>query len=102
MTNAVDVLCVGGPADGRMHCLNRNAQGFPTNIEVVSLDPAGQLTYVPRMWWSEDVGAWYWIATWSGDEPGDSEIMFAIAINQFNSAWDLRDRPAPEPPEEVA
>lgn len=102
MTNAVDVLCVAGPANGRMHCLNRNAQGFPTNIEVVSLDPPGQLTYVPRRYWNTMDERWYWIATWSGDEPGDSEIQFAIVVNDFVPAWDMATRAAPEPPEEVA
>lgn len=102
MTNATDVLGVGGPARDHMWCLNRNAQGFPMNVEVVSFDPPGVLTYVPRPFWNTVDERWYWIATWSGDEPGDSEIQFAIVVNNFNSAWDLRDRPAPEPPEEVA
>lgn len=96
MTNAVDVLAVGGPATNRVWCLNRNAQGFPHTIQVPSLDPAGVLDYTPRRFWNTVTERWYWIATWSGDEPTDSEIQFIIAVNDFPPAWDMATRAAPE------
>jgi hypothetical protein len=96
MTNATDILAVGGPANGRMWCLNRNAQGFPTKVEVLSIDPAGMVTYVPRKWWDEVNQRWYWIATWSGDEPDNNRVWWEITVNNFQPAWDLRDAPAPQ------
>lgn len=96
MSNATDVLCVGGPARDRMVCLNRNAEVFPTKLEFVSLDPAGVLLYRPRQFWNTTTERWYWIATWSDDEPMDSDIRYAITVNNFNPAWDLLNKPAPE------
>jgi hypothetical protein len=96
MTNAVDVLCVGGPANGRMYCLNRNAEGFPPKLDITSIDdPAGVITYIPRKWWNSTNERWYWIATWDGYAPTEDEIHWQITYDYFQPAWDLRDLPPP-------
>jgi hypothetical protein len=98
MTNAVDTLLVGGPANGRMFCLNKNTAGFPHKCVVMSLDePAGELTYDPAPWWDEATQRWFWIATWEGAPPTQSEIIWMVTVSNFPPAWDMRSKPAPEP-----
>lgn len=103
MTNATDCLVVGGPANGRMTCLNRNAQGFPHLVAYATIDsPDTQVTYMPKRWWHPELERWFWIATREDDEVSDFDIILTIAENDFQPAWDLASTPAPEPPEEVA
>lgn len=97
MTNAVDVLCVGGPKHETVVCFNR-VGGLKSTHTFPDISGIGDdAVYTRREWWSEGTEHWYHIATDANDEPTDSEIAIAIAANLFPPAWDLRHKPAPEP-----
>lgn len=96
MTNATDTLCVGGVKHETLLCFNKSA-GFPLTHEFQGVGTEPNVVYTRRAWWNNDNQNWYWIATNADDEPSDAEIAITIAANLFPPAWDLRDRPAPEP-----
>jgi hypothetical protein len=99
MTNAVDVLFIGGPATGRMICVNKAGATFPSAFDHYEEGEVA-VTYTRRAWFNPDNEQWYWIATTAEDEPNDGTIAVAIAAALFPPAWDMRDKPAPEEPEE--
>lgn len=99
MTNATDVLLVGGPGSGDMHCLNRNAPSFPSKITMLELG-VGEVVYRPVKFWSTTHQRWYWVATSDELYPVDGQfIAMAIELCDFQPAWDLRDLPPPAPEE---
>ena len=93
MTNAVDVLAVGGPANGRMWCVNKAAGAMPSTVQVIS---QGVLTYPLTKWWCEVTQRWYWIARRDVDQVTDADIYWEVVLHNFQPAWDLRDLPAPD------
>lgn len=97
MTNATDTLAVGGPANGKVWCLNRNNIQFPPNIDtqVMRVGEITHVTYTPRHWWNEADQRWYWIATSDEYPVTDDDIALLVSLRFFNPAWDLRDKPAP-------
>lgn len=92
MTNAVDVLAVGGPANGRMWCVNKVGGKMASYVEVISIgEQAGVLQYPLRKWQHPVTQRWYWIATREVDQVTDADIVWEITVNNFQPAWDLRD-----------
>lgn len=90
MTNATDVLCIGGPLNGYMYCLNLTT--VPPSVSLgFSLTPG----YVARKWWNINLQRWYWIATTASDPVDDATIFAAVVVAQMQPAWDLKDLPAP-------
>lgn len=96
MTNATDILVVGGPAHGNMWCLNRETNAQHKPIEML-LDPSMSVVYQPIEWWHPINERWYWIAVRDEDDTTDIDIAAEIAASGFQPAWDLRGKPAPEP-----
>lgn len=94
MSNATDVLAVGGPGNGRVWCVNRNAER-PVRTVTAIAQGVGEITYTINKWWDIGTQRWYWIATNDAYPVGDTEIAWQIVINNFNPAWDLRGHPAP-------
>lgn len=75
MTNAIDVLCVGGPLDGRMWCMPK---------------PQALGEYVTNAWNHPDTNDGYWIAMHPDYLVDDEAIKAAIAEANFTPAWNLR------------
>lgn len=83
MTNAIDILLVGGPKNGTVVCMNRAR--MTTNIEF----PDGDV-YVRQVWTEPGTTLQYHVATQPGEgEPGDLDIANEIALSRFPTAWDL-------------
>lgn len=95
MTNAVDVLLVGGLCDGMMECVNR-ANGVPATIDAQVPGEEYTLPYAMTKFWNDVDDRWYWIALYDQDAT-EEQIIYAIAFHAFQPAWDLRDLPAPQP-----
>ena len=82
MTNAIDILCVGGPRNSTVVCMNRAR--MTTNIEV------GEDTCTRQVWTDPDTTLQYHVATQPGEsEAGNVEIANEIALSRFPPAWDL-------------
>lgn len=94
MTNATDVLLVGGDTyNGQVFCANL-AKGPPASIKLhVDLDTV--VEYVARKWWNINLQRWYWIATTADTPVADVTIVAALVAAQMQPAWDLKDLPAP-------
>lgn len=87
MTNAIDVLVIGGPADGKMVCMPRPASTyieFPYTLPDDSL-----LRYTRRKWTDPNTGKVYHIATRDEDMVTDEQIAWTITIANFQPGWDL-------------
>jgi hypothetical protein len=86
MTNAVDVLIVGGSANGTIVCMPLDS----TRIEL------GAERYTPAPYTMED-GKAYWIAypfsANPADIPSDATTVAAIQASPIKPAWDLNRPP---------
>jgi hypothetical protein len=83
MSNTIDVLCVGGPANGRVF-------NTPRVGKLVTLvEGAGDVTYTRQAWTDPLTGAKYHIATRVEDGVNDDQIVIEIVLALFNPAWDL-------------
>jgi hypothetical protein len=84
MSNAIDILIVGGPADGRMVCMQRKQLStfveFPTAEEGLATYARGKYAYNGKL---------YHIATREEDALTNEQIDFAIVMNNHQPAWDL-------------
>lgn len=78
MTNAVDILLVGGPAHGRMVCARR-----PVSANIDALTSGGIAVYK-----TEAFGR-YWIARAVDLGITDEEVEAAIAYVNLQPSWDL-------------
>lgn len=81
MTNAIDILMVGGPANSRVVCMNR--------ARMSSTIDAGGTTYTRRVWTDAETTRQYHIATPLETEVEDADIAHEIALSRFPPAWDL-------------
>lgn len=79
MTNAIDILCVGGPLDGRMWWAH--VTHGVKNIE----------GYMRQEWRDPDTDEGYWIAVHPDYPVDDATIKNTIAASQFTPAWNLRN-----------
>jgi len=87
MSNTIDVLCVGGPANGRV--VNMPRPGT-TYIEFpLIVDGGGLATYTRRTWEDELTGKLYHVATRDEDAVTDEQVIIEIVLALFNPAWDL-------------
>lgn len=93
MTNAADVLLVGGPANGRMICCNKVPK-MVSNIDTI-VEGQGVVTYPVNKWWNAQTQRWYWLAIYPDAAISDTEIANEIWAREFQPAWDMRDLPAP-------
>lgn len=82
MSNAIDILCVGGPANGRMVCMHK--KHLTTYIEF-----PGVTRYTRRQWEHPLTGKMFHIATIEGDDTTDDDIVFEVTMTNFTPAWDL-------------
>lgn len=92
MSNAIDVLCVGGPKDGVVICMPRPAAKF-INYPVLA-GQGGVYTY-ERIQHERD-GRYYHIAVPAGEgaeEVGDEDINVAIEAYGFTPGWDINPMP---------
>jgi hypothetical protein len=85
MSNAVDILLVGGPAGDRMILASKERMSkyyaFPYK--------SGEVSYTLQAWTHPVTGAKYHIGI-SDDWPvTDEEIAVAIVMGNFGPAWDL-------------
>ena len=86
MTNAIDILCVGGPRNSTVVCMNRARMA--ANIEFPTF--GGSDVYVRKVWTDAETTLQYHVATQPGEgEPGDVDIANEIAMSRFPPAWDL-------------
>ena len=92
MTNATDVLLVGGPKNGEMFCVNREGY-MPSQLDPSQLNQ-DVAPYTLRKFWNNVTERWYWIGT-QDDTPTDEDIQWQIAAVDFKPAWDLANLPAP-------
>ena len=83
MTNAIDVLLVGGPRNSTVVCMNRAR--MTTNIEF----PEGDV-YTRQVWTDPDTTLQYHVAVIPELELGDVDISAEVAQSRFPPAWDLR------------
>lgn len=94
MSNAIDVLCVGGPKDGVAICMPRPAAKF-IDFPAISGDmPVGVYTY-ERIQHVFD-GKWYHIAIPAqegAENPSDDDINAAILAYRFTPGWDINPMP---------
>ena len=87
MTNAIDILCVGGPRNSTVVCMNRARMN--TFIEL-GTDGGGVVTYTRKVWTDPETTLQYHVATQPGEgEAGDVDIANEIALSRFPPAWDL-------------
>lgn len=93
MTNAADVLLVGGPANGRMVCCNKVPK-MPASYDAF-IDYETFVTYPVNKWWNAQTQRWYWLAIYPDAAMSDAEIANEILAREFQPAWDMRDLPAP-------
>lgn len=81
MSNAVDVLLVGGACAGQVVCMDRS----DTRIQL------GNVNYSPTPF--EHNGKNYWVAmpvtVEEGEIPTQEEIGAALDAKNFQPAWDL-------------
>lgn len=87
MTNAVDVLLVGGPAHGRVICANKSTN--PLYVE--AWEDGDYLGRYQRESWTNMQAERYHVAYPDGvyPTPTNSEVEAAIEAANFNPAWDL-------------
>lgn len=87
MSNAVDILCVGGPASGRLMCQPRPV---PNNIEVFASGGGPTFyMYATQQWTNPVGGKKYWIAKRTVDTVSDSAIAALILAEGMPPSWDL-------------
>lgn len=94
MSNAIDVLCVGGPKDGVVVCIQRPAAKFIEYPAVSGMEVVGTHTY-ERIQHDRD-GRYYHIAVPVGDgveEVGEEDINAAIDAYNFTPGWDINPMP---------
>jgi hypothetical protein len=84
MTNAIDVLLVGGVEHGQMVCCNLAQDGA-----------ARWAGYIVIPWWRVENQRWYWVALPINSTPINEVIEQAVAIYMHQPAWNMRDKPAP-------
>jgi hypothetical protein len=86
MSNAIDILVVGGPANGKQICMQREHQvpllGFVA-------EGVGEVTYTRRKWLHPTTGKLYHIAARDEDAVTDEQIIVEITMANFGPAWDL-------------
>lgn len=87
MSNAIDIMCVGGPANGRMVCMQKNMLTTYIDFPVVG----GVVTYTRHKWEHPITGKLFHIATRDGDDVTDDDIVFEVTMGNFTPAWDLND-----------
>jgi len=84
MSNAIDIMCVGGPANGRMVNIPKPAPTF------IDFPVAGGITTYTRTTWTHTLtGKLFHIATRAEDEVTDDDIVFEVTMGNFTPAWDL-------------
>lgn len=84
MTNAIDILCVGGPQHATVVCMDRARQ--TTNITF----PYDGSVYARKVWTDAETTLQYHVATQPGEsEADDADIANEIALSRFPAAWDL-------------
>jgi hypothetical protein len=89
MSNAVDVLCIGGPMNATLVCVPRPG---PSLIEFpVATDETAEavLTYTRRTWEDPVTGKKYHIAAREGDDVTDEQIIIEIVMHNMPPSWDL-------------
>ena len=79
MTNAIDILCVGGAQHGQMWWAHLS-HGVKTIED----------GYVIQEWRDPDTNEGYWIAANPSSPVDDPTIKATIAERQFTPAWNLR------------
>jgi len=87
MTNAVDVLLVGGPKHAQVACINRAA--MPNYIGMPENGIADVYSYIRHTWKHDDTGMLYHVGIGPGVQPTDSLVQNAIDLVQFPPSWDL-------------
>lgn len=94
MSNAIDVLCVGGPKDGVVICMQRPAVKFIEFPAIAGLEVVGIHTYERIQ--HEREGFYYHVAIPHGEgaeEVGDEDINVAIEAYGFTPGWDINPMP---------
>jgi len=86
MSNAIDILLVDGPANGRMICMDRAKQVSKIATMVGGM---GEVIYVRQTFTSPDTNNKYHVAIPEGAETTDETILFEIVMNDHQPAWDL-------------
>ena len=86
MSNAVDILAVGGTHNGRQWCMQR-AQ-MTTYIEAQA-EGFGIVRYIRQQWEHPDTLKLYHIATPEGETVTSEQILAEIESANFQPAWDL-------------
>ncbi|HEX8586206.1 MAG TPA: hypothetical protein VF680_17570 [Allosphingosinicella sp.] len=88
MSNAVDVLLVGGPKNGSMLCVPRPVVNIPVDAGQLQGDP--EYIYNVQAWTDPLSGKRYWIGTRENDPPpNDSVVTVLILVQQMPPSWDL-------------
>lgn len=86
MTNAVDILLVGGDANGHLVCMNR----LHATTYIDTIGTLGVVTYSRIQWTHPTTGKLYWIAVEDAAlPPTDAQVIAEIDAAKFNPAWDL-------------
>ena len=94
MSNAIDILHVGGPKDGVMICAPRPAAKFYNYPVVDGGVPVGEYSY-ERIQHAYN-GFYYHIAipaTEGAENPTDEDINAAIDAYGFTPGWDINPMP---------
>lgn len=87
MSNAIDILIVVGPANGKMVCMDR--RWLTTYIEYPVSGVQGLVKYTRRKWPNPETGKIYHIATRDEDNVTDMEVITEIVMRNFQPAWDV-------------
>jgi hypothetical protein len=87
MSNAIDILCVGGPANGKMVCMQKAAATTYIEFPILPDDTR----YTRRKWKHPLNEKMYHIASRDTDVVTDEQIIVEIVMANFTPAWDLNN-----------